>query len=129
VLANNVQRVSGCDVSESTLDWATEAAFNLAREGTVGLGALLKSLSSPEARRWFLDTHQAPTEIGNLIKMLRWAMGFPSVYVISESNNRSILTDALSRKGVVWIEVPSKVSRGLNTLLPHAWSMQLLKIR
>lgn len=104
----DIRRIYDVDVSDNTLDWAVEAAINASRNGTVGLGTLLKLLSSPETRRWFLDTHKAPTEIGNLVKMLRWALGFASVYAISESGNPSSLVEALSGKGVIWIEIPTE---------------------
>ncbi|MBN2683741.1 MAG: group II intron reverse transcriptase/maturase [Pontiellaceae bacterium] len=101
-----IQQISGAALRPATLEWAAEAAFNLSRSGTVGLGSLLKTLATVETRRWFLDTRQSPEDLSVLLKMLQWALRFPAVYAISESINPSHLDSALVKKGVIWVEVP-----------------------
>lgn len=105
----DIQRIARVELNETTLDWATEAAYDLSRSGTVGLGALLKSLSQPETRRWFLETQKDPADLGSLLKMLKWALTYPAVYGFSEGGNASGLDEALSRKGVIWIEAPMEL--------------------
>lgn len=41
-----IKEISRTSITERTLTWAAEAAYNLSKSGTVGLGALLKSFSS-----------------------------------------------------------------------------------
>lgn len=102
----DMRRISEISLGEDTLHWAAEVAYTLSRSGTVGLGALIRSLSASETRRWFIDTQKVPEDFVALLKMLRWSMGFPSVYGISEGENKACLEAALNKKGVVWIEVP-----------------------
>jgi hypothetical protein len=84
-----MRQISRIPVTNAALEWATEAAYNLSSNGTVGLLALLKSLSNPDVRRWFVNTQIDPNILGQLIKMLKWVLRFPSVYAISESINRA----------------------------------------
>lgn len=99
-----IREVSRMHVKDTTLDWATEAAYNLSRDGIVGLGSLLRSLSSPEVRRWFLDTQNDPDDLGLFLEMISWALRYPSVYAISEAINRPNLQEDIRKSGTVWIE-------------------------
>ncbi len=103
-----MRELSRIPVSDPALSWAAEAGYNLSQDGSVGLGTLLKSLSSPEVRRWFMDTQNEPLDLGQLLKMLRWVLSFPSVYALSESINRQILGDLLLQQAVIWIEARSE---------------------
>jgi group II intron reverse transcriptase/maturase/CRISPR-associated endonuclease Cas1 len=99
-----MRQVSHIPVADGTLGWAAEAAYGLSNSGLVGLGTLLKSLSSPEVHRWFLDTQNNPTDLGQLLKMLRWILRFACPYAISESMNKINLETELMQKSTIWIE-------------------------
>ncbi len=99
-----IKDISRKRIADATLVWACEAAFNLSKNGTVGLAALLRSLSSPEIRRWFLDTRNDPVDLGQLLDMIIWSLRFPSVYAISEGVNRADLKEILQKPVALWIE-------------------------
>lgn len=101
-----IRRISRIQVNDTTLVWATEAAFMLSKNGTIGLAALMKSLSSPETRRWFLSTQGDPHDLGQLLSMISWCLRFPSVYAASEGINRADFESAVCKEGAVWIESP-----------------------
>lgn len=103
-LLKTMCRISRISLTEATLSWAVEAAYNLSAQGKIGLGALLKSLSSPEMYRWFHDTQENQSEIVRLLKMLSWVLGFSSVYAVSEAVNSVDLENILTKKGTLWIE-------------------------
>jgi len=94
----SLRAVSGAAVGDSTLTWATEAAWQLSKDGAVGLRALLKTLASPATRRWFLDTQTDPADLGRLLQALAWALRFPSIYSLSEGNNRLSLRQGPNEK-------------------------------
>ena len=71
-LLTNMRVLSGIHIDDKTLAWAVEAGYSLSQTGTVGLGALLKSLSSPEVRRWHHDTQKDPQDLHRLLSMLSW---------------------------------------------------------
>lgn len=100
----HLRQISGKRINDATLAWAREAAYELSAEGTIGLGALLKSISSPEVRQWFLHTQNDPEDLGALIGMLAWVLRFPAVYALSEGSNHSNLYKDLCEKPVIWIE-------------------------
>jgi RNA-directed DNA polymerase len=102
----SIRHISKSSIGDGTLDWAAEAAYALSSDGSVGLGALFRCLSSAETRRWFLETGNEPSDLGALLDMLAWALSFAAVYAISEGENRGNLLDALDRPSVVWIESP-----------------------
>ena len=91
-------------VGHSALEWAAEAAWSLSAEGSVGLGALMRCLSSPEMRRWFLDSRNEPSDLGKLLDSLAWALSFPSVHAVSEGENRGNLLEVFGKPSVVWLE-------------------------
>jgi len=90
----------------SGVPWAVQAALQLSKEGTVGLGAMLKTASDPAARRWFLDTQTDPEDLGRLLQLLHWALRFPAAYSASEGNNRASLVQNLKVPCTTWIEMP-----------------------
>ena len=49
----NLRNILPSRIADSTLQWAVQAALQLSKEGTVGLGAMLKTASDPAARRGF----------------------------------------------------------------------------
>ncbi|MDA8240440.1 MAG: group II intron reverse transcriptase/maturase [Nitrospiraceae bacterium] len=99
-----MRKVSNITILDTTIAWAVEAAYNLTSNGAVGLGALFRTLASPETRRWFLTTQKDPHDLAQLLKMLSWTLRFPSVYAMSESINRPDLAEKCRAEGVVWIE-------------------------
>jgi len=101
-----IRQVSRLRIADSTLIWATEAAHNLSNNGRVGLVALLKSLAMPETRRWFMSTQNEPADLNQLLMMLSWALRFPSVYSISEGNNKIDIEESLQKDGISWFEAP-----------------------
>jgi len=101
---HHIRRISGLQVEDSTLVWAAEATYELSADGTVGLGALLRSISSPEVRNWFLSTQANSDDIGLLIEILSWAFHFPAVYAVSEGSNSANLCKDLIDIPVTWIE-------------------------
>ena len=96
--------IARADLSDGAINWAVEAAWALSADGLVGLGALFRSIASPEIRRWFLDTANEPSELNRILDMLAWALSFPAVHALSEGDNRGALLDALQRPSVVWLE-------------------------
>jgi RNA-directed DNA polymerase len=98
--------VAKTTIGDGTLEWAAEAAYSLSADGSVGLGALLRCLSSAETRRWFLETRNQPADLGKLLDMLAWALSFPAVYAVSEGSNRGSLLDAVEKPSVIWLESP-----------------------
>lgn len=88
------------------LAWAADVAFKLAEEGPVGLGALYRTLTSAEVRRWFVATTPKADEFDRLARLLAWALRFPSVYALSEGPTRFALTSLLGSAQTVWIEIP-----------------------
>ena len=63
----SIGQIGHTGVGEGTLDWADNAANSLSSDGSVGLGALFRCLSSAEARRWFLETKNEPSDLGRLL--------------------------------------------------------------
>ncbi len=90
---------------DSTLAWAVEAAWQLAKSGSVGLGAVLRSFSSPEMRGWFMNTQSHPADLGKLLEAIRWALQFPAVFDISEGINRADLHADITHASVTWVEI------------------------
>ncbi|MBW2000308.1 MAG: hypothetical protein JRJ29_20415, partial [Deltaproteobacteria bacterium] len=107
-LLKYMRKISGFHVTDKTILWAAEAAFSLSGDGTVGLFSLLRSLSSPEVRQWIFSEKGDPGDLVKLLKMLKWALGFPGVYAISEGNNRVDMYDFIGSKVIVWIEAYSE---------------------
>ena len=91
-------------ISDSTLFWAAEAAQNLSESGSIGLISLLKSFSSPEIRRRFMESQNEPADFALLIGLIKWLLRYPSVFNISEGPNRSELRKWIFKPSVVWIE-------------------------
>ena len=116
-----IGRLKSIKFSESVLNWAAEAAFQMSNNGSVTLGAMLKSFSSPSLRRWFLDTQTDPDELNLLLDLLQWALRYPGVYSVSEGSNRRNLVDNLAYRATTWIEMRSeyfeKTERALATIL------------
>jgi len=104
-------------ISDKALEWAAEAAYQMSNNGTVTLGAMLKTLASPSTRRWFLDTQPDPVELNHLIELLQWALRFPLVYAITEGTNRCDLIEYLKEPCTTWIEAHTeyfeKIERSL----------------
>lgn len=105
-LLANLRNILPSRIADSTLQWAVQAALQLSKEGTVGLGAVLKTVSDPAARRWFLDTQTDPEDLGRLLQLLHWALRFPAAYSASEGNNRADLAQSLKVPSTTWIEMP-----------------------
>jgi len=103
-----LRKISRINISDETLSWACEAAYNLSGNGTVGLGALLRSLSSYEVRAWFGNTQKDPKDLQQFLDMLKWALGFPAVYGISEGNNKANILKDLNRNSIIWLECRSE---------------------
>lgn len=103
-ILKSMRDLSKTTVDNSTLEWAVEAGYSLSQTGTVGLGALLKSLSSPEVRRWHHDTQKDPRDLNRLLNMLSWALRYPAAYAISEGVNRPDFNRAIIKNSVLWIE-------------------------
>lgn len=97
--------ISRSTVTDSTLSWATEAAGKLSASGGVNLFTLLKSFSSVEIRRWFLDSHHDPQDLKSLLEMLHWALRYPSVYGFFEGPNRPDLRSLFEKPAVLWLEL------------------------
>lgn len=100
-----IKAVSQKTLANSTIDWATEAAARLSKNGIVTLKTLHKSLSSTDVRRWFLDSRNDPHDLENLLEMLAWALRFPSVYALSEGTNKSNLRQVLDSTTFLWVEM------------------------
>lgn len=119
-----IGRLKSIQFSDSVLNWAAEAAFQMSNNGSVTLGAMLKSFSSSSLRRWFLDTQTDPDELTLLLDLLQWALRYPCVYSISEGSNRRNLVDKLAQRATTWIEMRSeyfeKTERELTTILLEA---------
>jgi len=107
-LLKYLRKVSGFHVTDQTIFWTAEAAFSLSGQGTVGLFTLLRSLSSPDVRQWLFSEKGDPGDLFRLLKMLKWALGFPGVYAVSEGNNRVDMSKVIGSKIVVWIEALSE---------------------
>ncbi len=99
-----LRALSKMPIDDGTIEWAVEAGYSLSQGGTVGLGALLKSLATPEIRSWHHDTQKKPQDLNRLLHMLSWTLRYPSVYAISEGVNKPDLGKALHSKSVLWIE-------------------------
>lgn len=100
----HIRRISGRQIEDATLAWTSEAAYELSIEGTVGLGALLKSISSPTVRKWFLSTQPKPDNLGKVIEALTWALGYPAVFALTESGNPIQLIKDMHASAVSWFE-------------------------
>jgi RNA-directed DNA polymerase len=100
----SVRDIAGWGIGDGVLDWAAEAAYSLSADGSVGLGAIFRCLSSAETRRWFLDTKNEPSDLGKLLDLFAWVLSFPAVHAVSEGENRGNLLDALSKPSVLWLE-------------------------
>ncbi len=100
----SIRRLSHTGLSDGTLDWAADAAYAISADGSVGLGALFRCLTSAETRRWFLETKNEPADLGKLLEMLGWALSFPAVHAVSEGENRGQLLDAFAEPSILWLE-------------------------
>lgn len=98
------RKISRINISDSTLSWACEAAYNLSANGFVGLGAILRSLSSYEIKAWFSNTQQDPKDLHQFLDIMKWALGFPAVYGISEGNNKANIINDMNRNSIIWVE-------------------------
>jgi RNA-directed DNA polymerase len=98
--------IAKTEIPDEVLAWAADAAYRLSGDGSVGLGALFRCLSSSESRHWFLELKVNPPGLGKLLDMLVWALSFPAVYAMSEGENRGNVIDAVSKPSVLWIEMP-----------------------
>ncbi len=107
-LLKTIRDIAKAPIDNTTLEWASEAGYSLSQTGTVGLGALLKSLSSPEVRRWHQDTQKNPSDLNRLLNLLSWVLRFPAAYAISEGVNRPDVNQAITKKSVLWIECRSE---------------------
>ncbi len=96
------------EIKDECIDWAAGAAARLARDGAVGLGAVLRCLSSQPTRRWFLDTHPDSGDLGRMIDVVNQALKYPGVYSLSEGNNRIRLSESLRLPRNIWIEMPAE---------------------
>lgn len=99
-----IRDVPTARISDAALQWTVELAAKLSNEGTVGLGALVKTLGDPAVRRWFLDTQPDSAELGKVARLLSWALRFPSVYAVSEGDNRENLRRNVEASSTTWIE-------------------------
>jgi len=130
-MLKSVRDLSKMHVDNGTLEWAAEAGYSLSKTGTVGLGALLKSLSSPEVRRWHNDTQKEPQDLNRLLNMLSWALRYPAAYAISEGINRPDLNKALLKNSVLWMECRTecfeKAEHKLVTILLNAAIEDIVK--
>jgi RNA-directed DNA polymerase len=102
----SLSTIAKVDIADAVINWAADAAYRLSSDGSVGLGALFRCLSSAETRHWFLESKIEPSGLGKLLDMLTWVLSFPAVYAISEGENRGNILDALSKPSVLWIEAP-----------------------
>lgn len=93
-------------LGDEALVWVADVAFKLAQEGPVGPGALYRTLTRPEVRRWFVATTPQGEEFRRLVTLLAWALRFPGVYALSEGATRLSLPSFLGTPQTVWIEVP-----------------------
>jgi hypothetical protein len=100
--------IKSARISGNVFDWAVDVAYQLSADGSVTLGALLKTLSSSQARRWYLDTQPEPVQLVELIEMLRWALRFPQVFSISDGPNRCDLFENIKKRCTVWLELRSE---------------------
>lgn len=93
-------------VPQATIETAVDLAWRLGDQGTLGLAALLRSLARPElaapARQPRRDDG-----IDRLMRILDWALRFPSVWALSEASNLVDLGGALRTGGTVWLELPA----------------------
>ncbi|MGA9626065.1 MAG: hypothetical protein WBL65_20560 [Bryobacteraceae bacterium] len=116
----SIRNVAKAVIGDGTIEWAAEAAYALSADGSVGLGALLRCLSSTETRRWFLETRNHPADLAKLLDMLAWALSFPAVYAILEGGNRGDFLNALDKSPVLWLESPAEhFEPKEHLLLPH----------
>lgn len=100
--------ISEINIQKETIEWACEAAYELAKHGRVGLGALLRTLSAPETRQWFVETGHVPQDLGKLISMLQWVLHFPVMYIFSESINKRDLLQGMISKSITWFELKTE---------------------
>ncbi len=103
-----ISAIAGADISDELAAWSADAAHRLSSDGSVGLGALLRCLSSSEMRHLFLEAKIDASGLGKVIDMLSWALSFPAVHGISEGENRGNMLDALSKPSVLWLEAPTE---------------------
>ncbi len=103
-----LRKISKIEISEETLSWAVNLAENLSGSGQVNLVALLKSVSTPEIRRLFLDSDSPPEDLGELIRLITWALRYPSIFACSESPNSLPLESYLKNKHLIWIEAKTE---------------------
>lgn len=106
---SRLRGITGHPLADQTLKWAAEAGYILSQKGTVGLGALLRSLSSAEVRAWFLATQCDPEQLRELLNMLSWCLDFPAIHALSEGNNRfeGLLAKPSSQR-TLWFEMLSE---------------------
>lgn len=98
--------IANADIGEEVLRWAADAAYLLSSDGSVGLGALFRCLSSAETRHWFLQSKIDSSGLTKLLDLLSWTLSFPAAYAISEGDNRGNMLDALTKPSVLWLEAP-----------------------
>ncbi len=101
-----LRAISGADIGDSCLNWAANLADSMSADGRVTLGGLLRTMSSSESRRWFLDTNHSPAELARLSRMIEWALHFPSVYSFSEASLAPTLPSIFEQPTALWLEAP-----------------------
>jgi group II intron reverse transcriptase/maturase/CRISPR-associated endonuclease Cas1 len=108
-LLYSFSQIAGITISGQTLQWAAGAASRLALEGTIGLGAMLRTLSSSETRSWFVHAGAEPEDYLHLLEILFWALRYPAIFGASESINRINLNDIIANpRSLVWLECQSE---------------------
>jgi len=103
-LLRSIRSIAKVNIGDGTIAWGAEVAYALSSDGSVGLGALCRCLSSPESRRWFLTTGNEPADLLKLLEMIAWALAFPAVYAVSEGENRCTVLDSIEDNSVLWLE-------------------------
>ena len=88
----SMRDIAKLSIADEAMHWAAEAAYSLSSDGSVGIGALLRCLSSSESRRWFLENKKPTVRPWKLLTCSAWALSFPAVHALYEGENRGQLS-------------------------------------
>lgn len=92
-------------ISSLAIQASVDLAYRLAENGSIGLAALARSLRRSEFAQPMRRAGCQPVDFQRLVEMLNWMLQFPSVWALSEGNNRIDLTHPFASGGMVWVEM------------------------
>lgn len=99
-----INKLRGSPLWSKTITWTARLGHELARDGSVGLGTLLRAVSVPELRAAFRVHELDPRQHVALQSLLRDVLRYPSVVAMTDAGTSEPLGGLLQPGSITWIE-------------------------